>query len=786
MSELTQATAETKALTAALEEARARLKLTKDAIAEEGVAVEKNAALTLELRRQALALSRDIGAMEAGLKATAEASKQLSAAQQELATKQERLGALSAKAFSEELPEKIKDAKEAYRLFGDEQLTTGERARALGASLSIGKTVLAGYAGAVTGAVSSLIQMSEAARAAEVRLEQQREVISALGPAMGAVRDATGGAASATDAWAARNALLGAGLRVTSEQLATVVEGARRHREAGESNADSINRVVAAISGEHAAQERLGMVTRTGADAQERLAEVLGRLAGEHQRLGAAAETAAERQARQTTNIQRAQDGVLSTANEMFNPLHQLLAAGGSAVEIFDRASVSAREWRTGQVEAAHASSQFSAALDPVKQRIRETANAQNDANSAIDAAKAKTDAAAAAMRAYEGTLEAGRLAMKHFQQQTASVSFAALPGETHDAAVARNVAAGRRAMEAQIRTRTLGNEVRDRLLSEGQGNRASVNAALGLSDPSSSGTRTEPKWVIAQGYADAYREAERLAQIERRLTAQAQVDTNVEAERVALIERRLNAQAQVDANIERQRIELEAMQTEHARGGVTQTDEGLLGKVNASAQLEADNARAGDFGAQLRDNFTSTATVAQRSAQDVKGAVDAMSGAFASHVDALISGREEAGAAFLGMAADASKAVAMQSVPKAIAYAAEGIAYSVTAPPLAPPMFAAAGMHAGVALAFGATAAGLGALQASNAQAAAPPSNNAGQGSPARGSELGSGRNEGGPVIHQYNFNGLVTETQAARTLARVQNRGARAGIRPTFAERR
>ena len=93
------------------------------------------------------------------------------------------------------------------------------------------------------------------------------------------------------------------------------------------------------------------------------------------------------------------------------------------------------------------------------------------------------------------------------------------------------------------------------------------------------------------------------------------------------------------------------------------------LGTGATDARREAANeaAMSPDFGRSLTTQFTSTGTAAQRAASDVKGAFDVMTGAVTSHVDALISGRESAGEAFLGMAADATKAIALQAVPKAI-----------------------------------------------------------------------------------------------------------------------
>lgn len=667
-----------------------------------------------------------------------EAAGKLGKAQKELEEKQGKVKELFAKGFSDDLPEKAKSASAAFKLFGDTTLTTGERSKALFAGLSIGKSVVAGYAGAVTGAAQSLLEMEGAARQAEARLEQQHEVVAALGTSMGAVTRATGGAASASDAWAARTALLNAGLRASDEQLAAVVEGARRHREAGESNADSITRLVAVINGEAAAQERLGIVTRTGADAQERLREVTTRLAAEQRSQAASAETATERAARLERQTQSGKDAFISLISYL-NPLRGTLELAGQASD--------ALAGHFGRVTPA--SRALGTELDQVKERIRAASNAQNDANSAIDAAKAKTDAAAAAMRAYEATLEAGRVAMKHFQQQTAAVSFAALPGETHEAAIQRNVAAGRRAMEAQIRTRALGNEVRTRLLADREGNRADVNAALGLSDPSSSSSRTEPKWVTAQGNADAYREAERLAQIERRLTAQGQVDANEEAARQAGIEKTNAAAA-----FARQR----AVANEDALA------ESAIGKAQAQADMNASGVarqRLEDPGTQLRDAFLpaalETQTAAEKMAEGVSGAFATMTGAVKSHVAALIEGRETAGQAMLGIAHDTLLALATEAVGRSLMSLGGALAATAIGSPTAPLLYASAAAYAGVAALAGAGAAATGAAMAG----AAPAASAASRTPPAAASAGGSGRGSSEGTAITINVNGTVMDRE-------------------------
>ena len=755
-------------------------------------------ALKIEIDADTRSAIANLLALAKATDTATESAGKLGKAQKELEEKQAKVKELFAKGFSDDLPEKAKSASAAFALFGDKSLTAGERSKALFAGLSIGKSVVAGYAGAVVGAAQSLLEMEGAARQAEARLEQQHEVVAALGTSMAAVTRATGGAASASDAFAARTALLNAGLRASDEQLAAVVEGARRHRDAGESNADSITRLVAVINGEAAAQERLGIVTRTGADAQERLREVTARLAAEQRGQATAAETATERAARLERQTTSGKDAFISLIS-FLNPLRGTLELAGQASDAlaghFGRVTPPVRALGTE--------------LDQVKDRIRAAANAENDAASAAQNLKTKNDAAHGSFEQLTAAALATRTAMRELARAQATVSFDALAGETHEGAVDRNVSAGARAFELQQRRRRTERQTRARLMRERGLNRTQANNALGLSE-----TAGDTSWLDqidslneivrgendvgdtnmselgysrasradlddSIGYAGAAIDGENTQNLRRRpgeslsafrtrrlaaIRADQQGETagfrGKRGERAAFDRQQLVA---TEDALDAKRLDGQNAGAQSEMDLAAALAESEVGKSQARADMNATSVarqRLEDPGTQLRDAFLpaalETQTAAEKMAEGVSGAFATMTGAVKSHVAALIEGRETAGQAMLGIAHDTLLALATEAAGRSLMSLGGALAATAVGSPTAPLLYASAAAYAGVAALAGAGAAATGA-----AMAGAAPAASASRTPPAAASAGGSGRGSSEGTAITINVNGTVMDRE-------------------------
>lgn len=813
-------TADIRALTAALEDAKRALKQARDAQQDFAVSGEKNSAKALELRAALLAQTREVERSKAALDEAVAAQREAVSAASELAVKQTKVKDLFGKAFSEELPEKARNAAEGFRLFGDSTLTAGERSKALFAGLSIGKNVLASYAGGAMSAASAVVALSEAVSqqriAAEAASQRQRE----LGAAMARVAQVTGGSATATQAYAARTALLDAGLRANEETVARLTEAARRHRRANEDVEQSLSRVMSAVSGNAAAQRELGVRLSDTGTAQERLAQATAAFASENARLGPAVRTAADEQRAANESWEQGRSALLSFLGEV-----TLVTQATDAVRGLGRAT----QWVTEQMRPAATEAERQAnALDSARAHAEKHTESLEKSRTTHARTKEDIQRVNQVLHAQREAANAAAQAQKQFAASLREVNFSAqaTAGLTHQEVVLRNVTAAARQYNRELQEAATRRDARSQLMAaDSRISRGTANRLLGIQE--SAGQDPSQRYDLADSinalimqmrFGDArlggsdrradYRMSAReladlLAQLrgtvtgfgggtlqrrpgedaiayQQRLAALAQQDVTAIGERRA---GKTNAQYEADAAAARVQRERELARRSMQLGNEF-TDEGLRGKAAESQQLAADDARARNFGAQLRDQFTSTATVAQRSATDVKGAFDMMTGALSTHLDALISGREAAGQAFLGMAADATKALALQSLQKGLFYTAEGVAYAATAPPLAPPMFAAAGIHFGIAAGAGLAAFGLGQAQQAQAGAQASPSASTPSSLPARGSEPGSDRGGASTVV--YNFNGLISTRDAADQIARIQSEGSRRGVRSIDVERR
>lgn len=308
MSTTTQATAEVQALAEALAHAQKALELSKAMVKEASTATQGYSAAL-----HAAALVQEQEAAQAA-KAAQQALLDYSDAAKGATTDTQDLSRLFAKAFGEEVPEKIGDTKKAFAAFGDASLSATDRAKGLFAGVGLGASALRAGVVGLTGYVDRVIALGQASVEAATRMQALQERSRAVSGSMDAVREATGGAGSETDAFAVRTALLNANLDVNAQAIAQTLEFTRQHRRAGEENSEALQRVIAAVQGNAAAQAELGIRIRAGSTAMEAQTQALQQMDAANRAAGPSAQTAQERQEQLARGFDRVKDAGLSVA----------------------------------------------------------------------------------------------------------------------------------------------------------------------------------------------------------------------------------------------------------------------------------------------------------------------------------------------------------------------------------------------------------------------------------------------------------------------------------------
>lgn len=705
----------------------------------------------------------------------------------------------------------LETLKGALGAASNKSLDTETRLRAI--------NVAAGLAGsAVTAFAGHVVDLARSADEANVRLEVMRGQAATLGRAVGEVQRATGGAAGQTEAWAARSALLGAGLRANAEQIGTLVEAARRHREAGESTSEAMGRLASAIGGSREEQERFGISLSEGATSADRMAQATRLLADEQRRRGAIAQTEAERQAQLNENVSRGRDAIVSFLADATPYVAYYRAARDAVGSLGERLS------RTQQAteQATRATRSNVTAVQDARTKTGEYRTTVEDTARTIENLKTKTEQAAAAAREQASAVDAATAALKRSQEAANQINFSSTTGLTQAELIERNRAAGvdqiararreqfnreqaatlaegtmvpdprtgrmRRITRAEARGRyglsTGGGTGRDFgfLESTEQTFRNARDADIGLfmSDPNITAlSRPQDAAAAIRAMASQIggtnvaaitrRPGETEVQFAQRLLPALQADAAARRERA------------INAATERKQSESARLERENAREAEIREQRRVKAQSEyevgvTAASLEKAAIERGDMATQFRDQFLpaaeQTRTAAEKMAEGVKGAFDTMSGAIASHVQALIEGRESFGEAMKGIVHDTLLGLAQQAVPRALMETAQGIA-ALTNPvtaPTAPMHFAAAGVYAGVAALAGlgaaATAPSAGAAQAqAGAGARIAPAASAGQ--------LGAGGSSG-PAVITINVNGAVVDREGFEQAIAQGVRGA------------
>ena len=227
-------------------------------------------------------------------------------------------------------------------------------ASAKAAAESAGR-IAAGVAGGAVAFGAAALKTAEFAAA----VEQQEMAITRLGPAYEAVRAATAGVVTAQDALKAQQTLVQAGIRVSSEQLATITRAAREYsRATGTELTQSLEQLTDALrTGSGEGLGRFGVSLQQGVTGSRAFGSALEQLTAQQRNAGVSARTLRE-------DLDKLPEG--------------LMAVGRSILSVLEGPADALTRWLTGLVGASTSLrgvlSEIASAGDTIRQRERQEA----------------------------------------------------------------------------------------------------------------------------------------------------------------------------------------------------------------------------------------------------------------------------------------------------------------------------------------------------------------------------------------------------------------------------
>jgi hypothetical protein len=873
---------EVRQLATALAEAKAQLAQARAALADLEGNTSSSAAAIAELRARLEAsrsaserlgerLSQATDALKAQGDAADGAARKVAAAQAVWAAGAPTLASSAAR---------VRELAQNFGAAGASGLAAGDRLRAFAGASASAMSAASGLAG-------QLVALAEAAQQARANTEAAAQRQRELGSAMREVQRATGGAATDLQAYAARAALLDAGVEVTDQAIATLVESARRHKRANESVEASMARVTAAAGGSAAAQRELRISIAAGASAQEAMAQAVRQLAAENERLGPSVDTAADAQARANRNWERGRDAVVGLAADVFGitAITSVVQALGAGTEA---AATALRSARTETQQGAGAASSATTAQRALSTEVGKTGVAHQRTKDQIQEMNR-------ALHAQRTAANAAREAQKAFAESLDQVALAARRGERATATVARNARAALIAAEQARDNRRTAREARRVALAEARRRglrvrRADIDSALqiestpgdtaaqlrearerfGLQQEEMENVSDLRPLALRDGRSDITTRAALLARVERdafdhlrrrgetevglltrrreayeRLIALRREDAELARRNLAIDEQLARAEYQraierdaareqavtdrlaglsqssdafrdLRAGIGRQAFlqrqssgALRSLQT----GGSSEADvlariaalesasQGALSEGGAESQqraaqyLQEAQALAGvidqhralvealregssaslqfaEAFAGSRDAALAQVAPMRELATTSKGAFDVMSSSASNAFSTVIEGGPDAEKALAQVGRGMLKSLAEYFFGRALGEVGLSIgAFAIGNVP-------GGTAHAASAAALFGAAAFAGGAYAATAPPPEPTPASRRDAAPARGSDTRG--SEARSETHVYNFNGLVTETQAAASLKRVLDKGRRRGVSP------
>lgn len=226
--------------------------------------------------------------------------------------------------------------------------------RAKAAAESAGR-IGAGVLGAGAAMGAAAYKAAEFAAA----VEQQDMAIRRLGPAYDAVRAATNGVVSAQDALKAQQTLVQAGLRVSTEQLATITRAAREYaRATGTEMTQSLEQLTDALrTGSAEGLGRFGVSLQQGVTGTRAFSSALGQLQQQQDRTAVSSRTLRE-------DLDKLPEG--------------LMAIGRAAMSVLEGPADALTQWLTGlggaTMNLRQLLGELAGAGDTIRQRERQAA----------------------------------------------------------------------------------------------------------------------------------------------------------------------------------------------------------------------------------------------------------------------------------------------------------------------------------------------------------------------------------------------------------------------------
>lgn len=593
--------------------------------------------------------------------------------------------------------------------------------------------------------------------------ETHQRALRALGDGFQRIQVATAGTISATEAFHTQQRILASGLRVSTDQLATITRAAREYAlRTGTDVPQALEQLTEALqSGSADELQKYGVTLQANIPRTQAFRDGVSQLATAQQGAAVSARTMAESTERLSGAAQRAKDDVSAFVADALQ-LKDAFNEAADALEAF----VSGGPLIHNFFEA------MSADILGVRAHMQGTAEDRNRSTEQL--ARERAVNALAQFANTPGINVRGFNANQLSGPDAERLSRALTSGTADPARIqaeidrARNIVAGTPALEAQW--------ARDRAQRE--------RAANAADDARARSAAMSPEERRRLFHEAELRRMEREINF-KRATLQGQLtneyaantgsfftdDMNVDVDTVFETQRSMRADME-----SKQRAQL-AYEEELAQERRSQL---LSPADHASAMraksIESEDLDAGNtFGARIGGAFRNTQTHAERTADSVKGAFDTMTQGLSGFMDTLIESPEKAGEASVALAKGVLKGIAMMALQKSLFSTAEGIV-ALTNPVTAPTaagFFAAAGIYAGVAVAAGAGAAGIAASQRGGTQAT-PPSSNGGGFGPARADSGRSGGQRGGDT-YVISVNGSILDTGGFEEAVGRAVRGAR-----------
>ena len=677
----------------------------------------------------------------------------------------------------------------------------------------------------VTAAASSLMQFVGALAEAAAAGEQNARALNALGGSYDAIRTATNGTLTATDAYRASNTLLRSGLHLSGEEFATVARFAREHKDATQSTAEAVQQLSEALrGGEAEGLRQFGIATQEGASRVQTLERALRQMTAANAEAAPAARTLAEEQAALGANFDEATGALANFASHAVG-LPSLMGSVSSALRgvaeglIAINEAEERRERDTPQFEArTRAQNAYNQALRDAGQNIDRLGLARTALPSANAALLSTEQLVAATARLNALQAQAGTtIAPSEFGRARAAgpvdLTGRAAPRRDFmaelgglevvgEATLRRRAEEGLRSISADI-----GREVeatvraqREAARQRSQRDTAPTAGAARRADDDKTAKAAEmaaDEARRAQQALDERTSQEKRAAQEADARAELQLARDTAAAKLEIQKNELEEERRNSLEARRERASLQRQEEAAARRATLadlrdpavqreQLDAARMDRTIARERRALDR-RADQqqtFTERMRDYYHSDVSAAEEAATGLQGAFQATGEAFAAHAEEFAAGRETMAEALQGMAADALKSIGKQALTKAAYFFAEGLGnLALFNFPGAATAFAASAAYAAI---------GGGAIAIGTEITEPPEAKKAGREEAARkaeqdrtkpqraetgtGSRGGKG-GEGEGTVYNINFGGPMYGTggvrQAARQMVGAINRG-------------